>query len=51
MASNVNTFYSDNSGGCPALTPANADFTSLADIFQAILTGLGKPRIIPNGTT
>ena len=51
MASNVNTFYSDNSGGCPALTPANANFTSLADIFQAILTGLGKPRIIPNGTT
>jgi hypothetical protein len=51
MASNVNTFYSDNSGGCPSLTPANANFTSLADIFQAILTGLGKPRIIPNGTT
>jgi hypothetical protein len=51
MASNVNTFYSDNSGGCPALSPANANFTSLAQIFQAILTGLGKPRMIPNGTT
>jgi Flp pilus assembly protein TadG len=51
MASTVNTFYSDNSGGCPALTPANADFTSLAQIFQAIVTGLTSPRLIPNGTT
>jgi Flp pilus assembly protein TadG len=51
MASTVNTFYSDNSGGCPALTPANANFTSLAQIFQAIVTGLTSPRLIPNGTT
>jgi Flp pilus assembly protein TadG len=50
MASNPNTFYSDNSGGCPALTPANADFTSLAEIFQAIVTGLTSPRLIPTGT-
>jgi len=50
MASNPNTFYSDNSGGCPALTPANANFTSLAQIFQAIVTGLTSPRLIPNGT-
>lgn len=51
MASTVNTFYSDNSGGCPALTPANANFSSLAQIFQAIVTGLTSPRLIPNGTT
>jgi hypothetical protein len=51
MASNVNTFYSDNSGGCPALSPANANFTSLAQIFQAIVNGLSTPRMIPNGTT
>lgn len=51
MASTINTFFSDNSGGCPALSPTNADFTSLAQIFEAILTGLGKPRMIPNGTT
>jgi hypothetical protein len=51
MASNVNTFYSDNSGGCPSLSPANANFTSLAQIFQAIVDGLSTPRMIPNGTT
>jgi len=51
MASNVNTYYSDNSGGCPALSPANANFSSLAQIFQAIVNGLSTPRMIPNGTT
>jgi hypothetical protein len=51
MASNKNTFYSDNSGGCPALTTANQEFTSLVDIFDAITTGLTSPRLIPNGTT
>jgi len=51
MASNKNTFFSDNSGGCPALTTANQDFTSLVDIFDAITTGLTSPRLIPNGTT
>jgi hypothetical protein len=51
MASNTNTFYSDNSGGCPALSAANANFTSLAAIFQAIVNGLTSPRLIPNGTT
>ena len=51
MASNVNTFYSDNSGGCPALSPANANFSSLAQIFQAIVDNLSTPRMIPNGTT
>ncbi len=50
MASDVNHFYSDNSGGCPALSPANANFTSLAQIFQAIVNGLSTPRMIPNGT-
>jgi Flp pilus assembly protein TadG len=51
MASNVNTFFTDNSIGCPALTPANANFSSMAQIFQAIVTGLTSPRLIPNGTT
>ncbi len=51
MASNVNDFFSDNSGGCPALSTENQSFTSLAQIFEAIVTGLGKPRLIPNGTT
>ena len=50
MASNTNTFYSDASGGCPALSPANKDFTSLVNIFDAITTGLTSPRLIPNGT-
>ncbi|MGA2338835.1 MAG: TadG family pilus assembly protein [Terracidiphilus sp.] len=51
MASDVNHFYSDNSGGCPSLSPSNANFTSLAQIFQAIVNGLSTPRMIPNGTT
>jgi Flp pilus assembly protein TadG len=51
MASNPNTFYSDSSGGCPALTSANKDFTSLINIFGAIVNGLSTPRLIPNGTT
>jgi Flp pilus assembly protein TadG len=50
MASNKNTFYSNASGGCPAITTANQDFTSLVDIFDAITTGLTSPRLIPNGT-
>jgi hypothetical protein len=51
MASNANTFYSDNSDGCAALSPANANFSSLAAIFQAIVNGLTSPRLIPSGTT
>ena len=51
MASNVNTFYSDNSGGCPALSPTNANFASIAQIFKAIVNNLSTPRMIPNGTT
>jgi Flp pilus assembly protein TadG len=50
MASNKNTFYSDNTSGCPALTVQNGDFTSLVSIFDAITTGLTSPRLIPNGT-
>jgi Flp pilus assembly protein TadG len=50
MASDENKFYSDNSGGCAALASGNANFTSIAAIFQAIETGLKTPRLIPNGT-
>jgi hypothetical protein len=50
MASNANTFYSDDASGCAA-TGKNADYTSLAQIFQAIFTTLTSPRLIPVGTT
>jgi Flp pilus assembly protein TadG len=50
MASNVNTFFSDNTGGCSA-TGGNANFTSIASIFQAIGESLTAARLIPNGTT
>ena len=51
MASNSNTFYSDNSGGCPAISATNSSYTSMAEIFKAIVTGLTNPRLIPNGTS
>jgi len=51
MASNPNTFYTDNSGGCPAISTANGSFTSLVSIFGAIVNNLSSPRLIPNGTT
>jgi hypothetical protein len=41
MASDSTKFYSDNSGGCPTLDAANADFKSMAQIFQAV---------VPSGT-
>ncbi len=50
MASNSKTFYSDDASGCAA-TGQNADYTSLAQIFQAIFTTLTSPRLIPLGTT
>ncbi len=49
MASNVNTFFSDNTNGCPA-SGGNANFTSMAQIFQAIQRGLTSARLIPNGS-
>ncbi len=49
MASNVNTFFSDNTGGCPA-TGGNANFTTIAQIFQAIGNGLTTARLIPPGS-
>jgi Putative Tad-like Flp pilus-assembly len=51
MASDSTKFFSDNSVGCPVIAPANANFTSLAQIFAAITQLLGRPRLIPNGTT
>jgi Flp pilus assembly protein TadG len=48
MASNANTFYSDNTGGC-AVTNTSA-FTTMSSIFQAIANGLTSARLIPNGT-
>jgi hypothetical protein len=49
MASNPNTFYSDNTGGCAATN--NSAFTTMSSIFQAIGNGLTSARLIPNGTT
>ena len=49
MASNENTFYSDNANGCPALVPANSG-NSLNVDFEEIAAGLTSPRMIPNGT-
>lgn len=49
MASNVNTFYSDNQGGCAA-TGGNANFTTIAQIFQAITGSLQSARLIPPGS-
>jgi len=50
MASKQINFYSDNSGGCAALASANANFTSIASIFQQIGNRYKTPRLIPNGT-
>jgi len=49
MASNVNTFFSDNTGGCPAST-ANTTYTTIGGIFQAVSTNLSTARLIPTGT-
>jgi hypothetical protein len=51
MASNPNTFYSDVSQGCQPVNGVNGSYTSLAEIFQAVVTSLSTPRLIPNGTT
>jgi Flp pilus assembly protein TadG len=51
MASNAQYFYSDNTSGCPALNSNNSSYTSLPQIFRAIVTGLTSPRLIPVGTT
>jgi Flp pilus assembly protein TadG len=48
MASNGNTFYSDDTGGCAATNTST--FTTMSSIFQAIANGLTSARLIPNGT-
>ncbi len=50
MASSPINFYSDNANGCKATVPTNANITKLTQIFQAIISGLTVPRLIPNGT-
>lgn len=49
MASNINTFFSDNTGGCPA-TGGNAVYTTIAGIFGAVTNNLTSARLIPPGT-
>jgi Putative Tad-like Flp pilus-assembly len=49
MATDANTFYSDNTSGCAATN--NSAFTTMSAIFQAIGNGLTSSRLIPNGTT
>jgi hypothetical protein len=47
MASNENTFYSDNTGGCAALVNTSTQFETIGGIFQAIATSLTNARLIP----
>jgi hypothetical protein len=47
MASNENTFYSDNTSGCPALVNTAAQFETIAGIFKAITNNLTNARLIP----
>ncbi len=47
MASNENTFYSDNTGGCAALVNTAAQFETIGGIFQAIANSLTNARLIP----
>jgi len=47
MASTENTFYSDNSGGCPALVNTETQFETIAGIFHAIANSLTNARLIP----
>ncbi len=47
MASNSNTFYSDNTAGCAALVNTAAQFETIGGIFQAIANSLTNARLIP----
>ena len=47
MASTSNTFYSDNTSGCAALVNTEAQFETIAGIFQAIANSLTNARLIP----
>jgi Flp pilus assembly protein TadG len=47
MASTSNTFYSDNTAGCPALVNTEAEFETIGGIFQAIANSLTNARLIP----
>ncbi|MGB8028901.1 MAG: TadG family pilus assembly protein [Terracidiphilus sp.] len=47
MASNMNTFFSDNTAGCAA-SGGNVNYTTMAEIFQAIANGLENSRLIPS---
>jgi len=51
MASNPNTFYSDVSQGCQPVNGVNGNYKSLAQIFQAVVSSLTSPRLVPPGTT
>jgi Flp pilus assembly protein TadG len=49
MASNENTFYSDNTAGCAALVNNQPQFETIGGIFQAIANSLTNSRLIPSG--
>jgi len=51
MASNANTFFSDVSQGCQPVNGVNGNYKSLAQIFQAVVSSLTSPRLVPPGTT
>jgi hypothetical protein len=48
MASNENTFYSDNTAGCASLVNNQAQFETIGGIFQAIADNLTNSRLIPS---
>jgi hypothetical protein len=50
MASTASTFYSDNSGGCAAISTENKTFESMAAIFQDVAKHLSTSRLIPTGS-
>ncbi len=49
MASAPGDFYSDDGHGC--VSPNEANFTNLKQIFTAISKNLTTTRLVPNGTT
>jgi Flp pilus assembly protein TadG len=48
MATNANTFYSDDANGCSAVAPSLQNMTSLAQIFTSIVNGFSTSTVIPN---
>jgi len=48
MATNANTFYSDDADSCAAVSPSLTNVKSLAAIFHSIANNFSTARLIPN---